>query len=504
MVLSCLLSALSLLLSAAPASAQDLDTYALTSGVFDANGTPQIASPRPGLPDSWYLGAGFTWANAPVLAGDVPVVDHQIATRLAGGYTLSERVRLEASLPLYPSVMVTGEGGFALGDASASAMIGLGPTTKTVQLGVMPFVGVPTGSSDAFVTAGGLSVGGLLAGAVDAGAVTMVADVGVSVRPAEDLSALADAAGVSAPSATVGTRAPWGVGASARLNDVLRAGVEVDGWIDLAEGFGSTGALLENPAEAHVFGGVQVGGLSVNLGAGRGLVAAPGVPAWRAVAGVGWRAAGEARIRDADGDGFGLTDDACPELAEDMDGFEDFDGCPDLDNDQDGLSDAVDECPLEAGAVSAAGCPDTDGDGVSDNLDRCPEEAADTRDGCAGVNIVGDRLMLQDEVSFVGQNTPAQTSLALLDEVAALLVSHPGLTLVEIGVHTASASKPADNQALSQARAAAVRSHLVAAGVAAARLYTVGYGDAQPSNERPGDRVDFVVLDGATIDVEDR
>jgi hypothetical protein len=37
----------------------------------------------------------------------------------------------------------------------------------------------------------------------------------------------------------------------------------------------------------------------------------------------------------------------CPDLAEDVDSFEDGDGCPDLDNDQDGVPDERDKCPSE-------------------------------------------------------------------------------------------------------------------------------------------------------------
>ena len=40
--------------------------------------------------------------------------------------------------------------------------------------------------------------------------------------------------------------------------------------------------------------------------------------------------------------------DRCPELAEDIDGFEDEDGCPDPDNDGDGVPDLQDDCPDDA------------------------------------------------------------------------------------------------------------------------------------------------------------
>lgn len=100
---------------------------------------------------------------------------------------------------------------------------------------------------------------------------------------------------------------------------------------------------------------------------------------------------------DADNDNDGLIDgeDKCPDLAEDMDGYQDRDGCPDLDNDQDGIPDKDDRCPNEPedfdGDADSDGCPDlvkdSDKDGIPDDVDRCPLQAEDTDgfqddDGC--------------------------------------------------------------------------------------------------------------------------
>lgn len=98
---------------------------------------------------------------------------------------------------------------------------------------------------------------------------------------------------------------------------------------------------------------------------------------------------------DNDGDGIPDTEDKCPDLAEDFDGFEDGDGCPDLDNDQDGVPDAQDRCPDDPedfdGDEDSDGCPDlvkdSDNDGIADDVDRCPLQAEDIDgfqddDGC--------------------------------------------------------------------------------------------------------------------------
>ena len=88
---------------------------------------------------------------------------------------------------------------------------------------------------------------------------------------------------------------------------------------------------------------------------------------------------------DADGDGVYDNVDACADVAEDRDGYQDEDGCPDADNDQDGVLDPSDKCPNEAGMSSHQGCPpppvvDRDGDGILDDVDACPD-AAEDKDG---------------------------------------------------------------------------------------------------------------------------
>ncbi|MEO7733229.1 MAG: thrombospondin type 3 repeat-containing protein, partial [Kofleriaceae bacterium] len=104
---------------------------------------------------------------------------------------------------------------------------------------------------------------------------------------------------------------------------------------------------------------------------------------------------------DRDGDGVPDSIDACPDEAEDKDGFQDEDGCPDLDNDGDGIPDAADECPNEPedkdGFQDEDGCPepDNDKDGIADVVDRCPDAAEDRdnfedEDGCPDEDNDGD------------------------------------------------------------------------------------------------------------------
>ncbi|MBX3159402.1 MAG: OmpA family protein [Deltaproteobacteria bacterium] len=219
---------------------------------------------------------------------------------------------------------------------------------------------------------------------------------------------------------------------------------------------------------------------------------------------------------DNDGDGIADAQDKCPNEPEDMDGFKDDDGCPDLDNDGDGIPDAQDKCPNEPedkdGFQDEDGCPDpdNDGDGVPDELDQCPTEQETKNgykddDGCpdevpapikkfTGV-IAGINFAVND-VRFVGGST------GTLDKAVAVLKEYGDLKL-EIQGHTddqamGAGGKFTDNQALSQARADAVRDYFKAKGIAEDRLTAKGYGDTVPAV--PTTAADGTPLKGAALE----
>lgn len=76
---------------------------------------------------------------------------------------------------------------------------------------------------------------------------------------------------------------------------------------------------------------------------------------------------------DRDNDGWGDSEDGCPDQPGNVR------GCPDRDND--GLIDSSDACPDQAG--TAQGCPDRDGDSVRDSADECPDTPGrGTASGC--------------------------------------------------------------------------------------------------------------------------
>src|SRR5207253_1802108 len=116
----------------------------------------------------------------------------------------------------------------------------------------------------------------------------------------------------------------------------------------------------QSPLEALVGVRQRVGGLSLFVAGGPGLVDGYGAPLVRVVAGVGWSNA----PLDRDGDGIADDVDRCPNEPEDKDGWQDGDGCPDPDNDRDGIADAADKCPNQPETINSVedddGCPDAE------------------------------------------------------------------------------------------------------------------------------------------------
>lgn len=163
-----------------------------------------------------------------------------------------------------------------------------------------------------------------------------------------------------------------------------------------------------------------------------------------------------------------------------------------VDTDKDGVPDDADQCPKQAGKAADKGCPpaDRDEDGIADQLDKCPDQketfnGKDDDDGCPDgaetVVVTKGAIDIKDKVFFAtGTADIKAESHKLLNTVAAALAQHARLTKVAVEGHTDDLGVAADNQALSQKRAEAVVQHLVAQGVAAARLVAAGFGSTQP------------------------
>jgi len=236
----------------------------------------------------------------------------------------------------------------------------------------------------------------------------------------------------------------------------------------------------------------------------------------------------EAPPGDRDHDGLLDDDDFCPDEPEDADDFRDEDGCPDRDDDQDGIDDVDDACRLVPedidGHDDADGCPedepatppsDRDGDGFLDEDDTCPDAAevvngVNDDDGCPDEGLfvlTGDRVVLDDRVLFQTARAHVQHSARpLLEAVVRMFAAHPQWDRVRIEGHTDERGDAAFNLDLSERRARAVRSVLVAMGLPEERIEVVAFGESRPREvgeteeaRAQNRRVELVMIDDLEV-----
>jgi len=233
---------------------------------------------------------------------------------------------------------------------------------------------------------------------------------------------------------------------------------------------------------------------------------------------------------DNDGDGIPDADDACANEPEDRDGFQDSDGCPERDNDNDGVPDAADKCPNEPedndGFQDDDGCPDedNDGDGLADANDRCPNDPETVNgfeddDGCpdarqtSGPEERADRIDLKGQpISFDRQNRLTAQSRTLLSQVASIIKSRKLTIRIEVhvplgtkakGAAAIRAQKGRDKQT-AQKRAAAIQDYFISQGIARTQLQAVGIGSDRPlgaaaPNDPLNERVDLIKAQQAGV-----
>ncbi len=377
--------------------------------------------------------------------------------------------------------------------------------------------GVPTGSTDALAGENGATIRPRVDLSLGVGPVLVALNLGVSLRTAHK----------SFQNLELDHDLTWGVGARWRVVEHFAVAAELFGRTRLTHPFGEDS---ESPVE--LVGGPQfrvARGLTIEAGAGAGLVPGYGAPDWRVYGGLQW-AEPASGPPDTDGDGYIDPEDGCPLEPEDFDGFQDADGCPDPDNDQDGILDLDDRCPMEPedvdGFQDADGCPDPDNDqdGILDVDDRCPMEPEDIdgfedADGCPdpdndqdGILDVDDRCPLEPETQNAFEDTDGcpdtvplariekcsivisdkiyfntakavikPVSFPLLDAVAELIIERGAkFDRVDIEGHTDNRGGKAYNLKLSDKRAAAVRAYLIKKGVPAEKMRSEGFGYSRP------------------------
>ncbi|HEY0477880.1 MAG TPA: OmpA family protein, partial [Kofleriaceae bacterium] len=325
-------------------------------------------------------------------------------------------------------------------------------------LGLVAPVVLPTGGGTALRGEKGVGMQPRLAAdyAFESGT-RLLANVGVNLRSRQELLNL-----------SVGNELSYGLGAAIPFQV---QGHPLMGLASLAGAFGlgATGGTSEEEMPLELQAGLQYPfskNVTATLGGGRGLTLGYGMPVFRVFTGFTWTPDDVTqRPKDSDNDGVPDSVDQCPNEPEDKDGFQDEDGCPDPDNDGDGVPDAIDKCPNE---------PETK-NGYQDD-DGCPDELPQKLKQFTGV-IQGINFRTGDAALQTNSN-------ATLDRAVAVLKEFGDLKL-EIQGHTDDqplkpGSKYADNQALSQGRADAVKAYLVSKGIAESRLIAKGYGDTVP------------------------
>ncbi|WPB73836.1 kelch repeat-containing protein [Archangium violaceum] len=412
------------------------------------------------------------------------LLHYRTSAWLMGAWSPVERLELSARLPVI--ISQGGHGAEALVGVSAPSSSGLGTPEvggrysllrredgAPVSLAVGLDVGLPGGSASAFGRQehwAGFQFWPRVSLGREVGMFVLGASVGARVRSRE-----------AEPGRDVGTELEQGLVVATR-----GSGLRGELALQVAE------SLVHPDVAVELLGAVRLPighGFEVSALAGRGFTDIPGSPSWRAGVGIAW--AHNAPPEDVCQSGRKHT----PEQ------------CPGSDDDGDSVLNKADRCPLEAGPPDNEGCPDRDseGDGVVDRLDRCPNEVGvPDRQGCpepVSSPVKEERLSLSGrKVAFaVGLSEIQGDGARLLDEIAELLKSRPGVSL-RIEGHTDDSGQEQLNRTLSEDRAKAVRAYLMKRGIAGSRLEARGYGPSRPvaTNDTPegrsaNRRVEFII-----------
>ena len=139
------------------------------------------------------------------------------------------------------------------------------------------------------------------------------------------------------------------------------------------------------------------------------------------------------------------------------------------------------------------------------SVDAGLNAAAMEEEGDFTVEACADRFATMSQsnsINFgIGSARLTEDSNAVLDSILDVFNRCPDLA-IEVGGHTDTDGSRPDNQALSEARAQAVRSYLVDAGVDAERITAVGFGEIQPlvpnstaANKQRNRRIEFKIIE---------
>jgi len=287
---SLLLGGLTLLLLVPSAEAQGLDAQSFSPSidgdrllVLDDQVLYPESEARPGG------GIVFNYAARPVVyrlddGGELSVVDGIGTIDALVFFRLADRLRLGMDLPINP--VVTGDGvtgGHLLGDIALDTKVTMLDRRDGFGLSASARLGLPTGSSDAWVGAGGITARALLGASTTVGmannpeALVLAANAGIATGGGE-LDEVFDL--------HWGMRMPFGVGASFAFAPPVWATAELAGaWV--MKNSEQPGAL---PLEALLSLRLKPtdNDLLITLGGGLPLSQGVGNPDIRGLAGVAW------------------------------------------------------------------------------------------------------------------------------------------------------------------------------------------------------------------------
>lgn len=308
-----------------PVSGFDAHGFRLVS--FDADPRDPLTFQRPKAFEtgSWYAGAMGEYASRPLVfeptdGTTVTALSNVVAANLAAGVVPSEFVRFDLSVPLFlASTGEAGSQGAGLGDVRVSSLFVAPLDIDGLGLGLVAALDVPTGDPGAYL--GSTGVGGLLGvtGSYMMEQVTLSSRVGARLAPNSDPD-IRPAPTEGGDTVEVAGAVGYALDESTGFTVEADVSLPLDPAVQEAIGIPAEAILSVRhvrPAGGHISGGVGVG-----LGQGAG--ASP----VRLLIGGGFGSA-SGGVRDADGDGLADRDDACPEEAETVNGFQDEDGCAD-------------------------------------------------------------------------------------------------------------------------------------------------------------------------------
>ena len=444
------------------------------------------------------VGVVLDYAHDPLVARDASgvageLVSHRVLAHVSGALGIADFLELHVRVPVaFSAGNSPVVGGFAfasadvvsIGDGALGGSLTLfSEGRRGFSLGLVAEALLPWGSTTSYASDTDFSARGQLLGTLAFSQVTLSASVGGIGRFERQISF-----------ARSGSEIEYALGVRVPTTPDLDVFIEAVGAVFVAPSVQSHISPLEAMLGAR--GRLGGSGFSIEGGLGAGFSEAPGVPDVRAMLGVRWTMPPPPPT-DTDGDGFIGAADACPDHAEDVDGWEDGDGCPDLDDDNDGWLDEDDACPRAAedrdGHADTDGCPDLDddGDGIPDTEDQCPRSPGESfQRGCPQMITASvDRITLTWPIDFaVGSSVLPISAGGALEEIARTLAVDDTRARWRIAVRISSGSH--DGSALAHARAAAIVSGLLTRGVEATRL------EAATLPAGPGDAIEITNLGG--------